>query len=146
MEKYYVYFLNKTNNNIKKIASSNKKDEVIHLFKKYIKLNKNISDETHDCIILKYQKVNYNENQPIKMVFGPIKITISFYKITKRLSIKDSKDDNRNNHIFLTIKFLEKNSKNVILKYMKQIIDYANRNKLEKRLLAPKTIDQINIT
>ena len=60
--------------------------------------------------------------------------------------VKDSKDDNRNNHIFLTIKFLEKNSKNVILKYMKQIIDYANRNKLEKRLLAPKTIDQINIT
>lgn len=144
MKKYYIYLLNKINNNIKEVANSNKKDEVINLFKKYIKLKKPISNETHDCILLKYQKVNYNENQPIKMVFGPIKITISFYKITKRLSITDNKDDNRNNHIFLTIKFLEKSNKNIKLKYMKKIIDYANNNKLEKRLLAPKTIDQIH--
>lgn len=142
MDKYYVYLLNKTDNIVKKITNSNNKSDVLKLIKEYIKL-KNINNDIYDCVLVKYEKINYNEEQPIKMVYGPIKVTVSFYKITKRQSVKENKNDNRNNYLFITKKFLDKNNKNIIIKYLKKIVEYASKNKLEKRLLAPKTIDQI---
>ncbi len=142
MDKYYAYLLNKTDNVVKKITNSNNKSDVLKLAKEYMKL-KNISNDIYDCVLIKYEKINYNEDQPIKMVYGPIKVSVLFYNITKRQSIKENKNDNRNNYLFITKKFLEKNNKNIIMKYLKKIVEYANKNKLEKRLLAPKTIDQI---
>ena len=142
MDKYYVYLLKKSDSSIKRITNSNTKTEALKLSKEYIK-SKNNNNDLYDCVLIKYEKIKYNENQPIKMVYGPVKITVSFYKITKRQSIKENKDDNRNNHLFITKKFLEKNNKNIIIKYLKKIVEYASKNKLEKRLLAPKTIDQI---
>ena len=150
MEKYHFYLLKKDDPSIvKKIFKSNKKTDIISESKKYIKskfneLNK--AESIYELILLKYQKVRFDENQPIKMVFGPIKISITFFKITDRLSIKENRDDKRNNHLFLTKNFLENNNKKpTILKYLKAITEMASKNKLEKRLLAPKTIDQIKI-
>ena len=150
MEKYYFYLLDKEKPSIvKKIFKSNLKNDLMNESKKYIK-SKFKSDKSKlnsfEFILLKYENVKFNEDQPIKMVFGPIKISINFYLITDRLSIKENRNDKRNNHLFLTKKFLENNSKkSTIVKYMKAITEMASKNKLEKRLLAPKTIDQVKI-
>jgi len=143
MNKYYIYIINKNLN--KKIFSSNSKKEVISEFKIYIKKHsKKISKYPSDCILLKIQKVKYNEKQPIKMVYGPIKVSISFFTITRRLSIKPN-DDKRATHLFLTTEFLDKFKLPIIIKYFKKIVEYAYLDKLEKRLLAPKTIKQIKL-
>jgi hypothetical protein len=143
MNKYYIYLINKNSN--KKVFSSNSKKEVVSEFKIYIKkYSKKISKYPSNCILLKIQKVKYNENQPIKMVHGPIKVTISFLTITSRLSIKPI-DDKRETYLFLTPEFLEKFKLPMIIKYFKKIVEYAYLNKLEKRLLSPKTINQIKL-
>lgn len=154
MKKYYFYLLKK--NKIIKLLSSNNKNEVIKNMKEYLgskTFNSQIDPNEYQCILLKVQNVKYDENQPIKMVFGPIKISINYYFLTKRLSIKNNKDDKRNNHLFLTKIFVEEKInpflsndlklEKRILPYFKKIIDLSIFDKLEKRLLAPKTIDQI---
>lgn len=154
MKKYYFYLLKK--NKIIKLLSSNNKNEVIKNMKEYLgskTFNSQIDPNEYQCILLKVQNVKYDENQPIKMVFGPIKISINYYFLTKRLSIKNNKDDKRNNHLFLTKKFVEEKInpflsndlklEKRILPYFKKIIDLSIFDKLEKRLLAPKTIDQV---
>ena len=75
------------------------------------------------------------------MIFGPIKVEINFFQITNRGAIKTNKFETRNNHLFYTIEHLEKN--NIKLSDFKKIIKLAIDDKLEKRLLAPKTINQI---
>ena len=61
--------------------------------------------------------------------------------MTNRGAIKTNKFETRNNHLFYTIEHLEKN--NIKLSDFKKIIKLAIDDKLEKRLLAPKTINQI---
>ena len=46
---------------------------------KFKELNK--AESIYELILLKYQKVSFDENQPIKMVFGPIKISITFLSL-----------------------------------------------------------------
>ena len=75
------------------------------------------------------------------MVFGPIKIEINFFELSKRGAIKTNKFEKRNNHLFYTIPYLEKNK--ISKKDFKKIAQLAFDDKLEKRLLAPKTIDII---
>ena len=100
--------------------------------------------DLYECILLKFENVKYDEDQPIKMVHGPIKVSISFFNITPRLSIKENKDDKKNNYLFLTNKFLKNNKINeIVKKYLIKIVEYAYLDKLEKKLLAPKLIDQV---
>ena len=72
------------------------------------------------------------------MVFGPIKVEIEFYHFTLRGAIKIKDSETRNNHLFYTEKYNK-----IKLKDLKKIVYLAINNKLEKRLLAPKLIDQI---
>ena len=77
------------------------------------------------------------------MIFGPIKVDINFFELSKRGAIKTNKYETRNNHLFYTTEYLDNN--NISKKDFKKIVNMASDNKLEKRLLAPKTIEQIII-
>ena len=139
---YYGYILNNNSKKFTKVVSGNNKKEIFNFLKKYT--NKKFNDtkiELYNVVLIKIKKVEYNPNQPIKMVFGPIKLEIDFFEITKRFAIKTNNFENRNNHLFYTIKFLENNK--ISKKHFKKMIQLAINNKLEKRLLAPKTIDQL---
>ena len=156
MQKYTIYLIKEnSNSNIEKIkfvnTMSNKKDilkDLKNFLKKKLK-NDNIINK-HKIVLFKFEKVNYNPNQPIKMVFGPIKISIDFYEITKRFSIKKNYDEKKDNYLFLPKEWIETNIKKndfsdfSFKKYFKKMILLAYQNKLESRLLAPKTIYQLN--
>ena len=134
VNKYYLYIRSKKK--IKFFDSHNNKKEIFINLKKNIKLKSDF-----EIILITIKKVKYNPKQPIKMIFGPIKVEINFFKITNRGAIKTNKFETRNNHLFYTIEHLEKN--NIKLSDFKKIIKLAINDKLEKRLLAPKTINQI---
>lgn len=136
INKYYLYVVK--NNKVKFIDSQNNKSELFKILKN--KYQKNYSD--YSIVLIKIKKVDFNPKQPIKMVFGPIKLEIDFFQFTERGAIKMNQFEKRNNHLFYTIEFLEKNK--ISKSQFKKIINLALNNKLEKRLLAPKTIDQIN--
>ena len=134
INKYYLYIRSKKK--IKFFDSHNNKKEIFINLKKNIKLKSDF-----EIILITIKKVKYNPKQPIKMIFGPIKVEINFFQITNRGAIKTNKFETRNNHLFYTIEHLEKN--NIKLSDFKKIIKLAIDDKLEKRLLAPKTINQI---
>jgi hypothetical protein len=134
LNKYYLYIRSKKK--IKFFDSHNNKKEIFINLKKNIKLKSDF-----EIILITIKKVKYNPKQPIKMIFGPIKVEINFFQITNRGAIKTNKFETRNNHLFYTTEHLEKN--NIKLSDFKKIIKLAIDDKLEKRLLAPKTINQI---
>lgn len=134
VNKYYLYIRSKKK--IKFFDSHNNKKEIFINLKKNIKLKSDF-----EIILITIKKVKYNPKQPIKMIFGPIKVEINFFQITNRGAIKTNKFETRNNHLFYTNEHLEKN--NIKLSDFKKIIKLAIDDKLEKKLLAPKTINQI---
>lgn len=138
INKYYL-FVNYKNKTSLILNNSNKKEIFFDFKKNFINKIKKFEDAT--LILLTIKKVNYNPKQPIKMVFGPIKIEINFFELSKRGAIKTNKFEKRNNHLFYTIPYLEKNK--ISKKDFKKIAQLAFDDKLEKRLLAPKTIDII---
>ena len=159
MNKYYIYLV-KGESTIKNIAKSNNKKDIIDEFKKFIKLKGFEPNNSIKSILLKIEKVKWDpsKTQAIKMIYGPIKISINYLDITKRYSLSVNKNEKRNNHIFLTDEFIKNEMKqskefpgfkpnNIkkMEKYLKKIVEYSNLDKLEKKLLAPKTIDQIKI-
>ena len=123
------------------LKNSNKKEIFIDFKKKYLTKIKKENYNIVTLVLIKIKQVPYNPKQPIKMVFGPIKVEINFFELSKRGAVKSNKLEARNNHLFYTIKYLEKN--NISTKDFKKIVQLAIDNKLEKRLLAPKTIEQI---
>jgi len=142
INKYYIFVNYTKKQKISLISSHNNKKEIFSILKNKIKekiKKENYSDIS--IILLKIIKVNYNPNQPIKMVFGPVKVEIKFFELSERGSIKKNNFEKRNNHLFYTNEYLENNK--IIRKDLKKIVNLAVNNKLEKRLLAPKTIDQI---
>ena len=76
------------------------------------------------------------------MLGGPIKVLFSFYKITKKGIIKKNKNDPRSiQFLFYTYDYYLKNKINS--SDLKKLAQLAFNNKLEKRALAPKLINQI---
>ena len=140
LNKYFLFINYK--NKFKSVGNDNNKSNLIKHFKnKYMpKINKDIYDKT-SLILIKISKVNYNPNSKIKLIAGPIKIDISFYYLSKRGAIKTNPNEKRNNHLFYTPEFLEKNK--ISKKHFLKIVIMAYKDKLEKRTLAPKTINQI---
>jgi len=140
IDKYYLFTYK--NSKISLVGNNSNKKEILSNFKNKFtkKINKD-KYQDYQIILLKIKLVPYNPKQPIKMVFGPIKVEINFFQISTRGAIKTNKYETRNNHLFYTTNFLEKNK--ISKKDFKKIIHLAVNNKLEKRLLAPKTIDQI---
>lgn len=136
-DKYYLFI--KKDSKIVSFGNNSNKKELFDSFKnKYINKYDGIN-----LILLKIYKVTYNPKQPIKMIFGPIKVDINFFELSKRGAIKTNKYETRNNHLFYTTEYLDNN--NISKKDFKKIVNMASDNKLEKRLLAPKTIEQIII-
>lgn len=141
IDKYYLFTYK--NSKISLVGNNSNKKEIFSDFKnKFIKKIKKDKYQHYEVILLKIKLVPYNSKQPIKMVFGPIKVEINFFQISARGAIKTNKFETRNNHLFYTTDFLQKNK--ISKKDFKKIIKLAINNKLEKRLLAPKTIEQIN--
>ena len=85
VSKYYVYLLNIKNKKIKFIDHKNNKKELFLKVKEKVLNKKDI--ENYNIVLLKIKKVVFNKNQPIKMVFGPIKVEIDFFEFTKRKAI-----------------------------------------------------------
>ena len=131
--KYYLIFPDKK---FKIIDKNNNKTEIFKNANK--KLNKKKLTENTDFILLILEK-NKNKNSLAKT--GPVKINILFFKTTKRGAIKIDKKDNRNNLLFYTENYLKKNK--IRSKDLKKVAKAAFNNKLEKRLFAPKLINQI---
>ena len=135
-EKYYLFI--KKNSKLLIFNNNSNKKLLFDSFK-----NKYINNyDGLNLILLKIYKVKYNPKQPIKMIFGPIKVEINFFELSKRGAIKTNKYETRNNHLFYTTEYLDNNK--ISKKDFKKIVTLAIDNKLEKRLLAPKTIDQLN--
>ena len=135
IDTYYLFVKKSSKENSKVsliLKNSNKKEIFLDFKKKYLVKIKPNNYENISIILLKIKKVTYNPNQPIKMVFGPIKVEINFFELSKRGAIRNNKFEIRNNHLFYTIEYLENN--NISIKDFKKIVDLAINNKLERRI------------
>jgi hypothetical protein len=93
---------------------------------------------------LKIEKVKkWNPKIPTNILGGPIKLSFTFFDITKKLKIKKKEDKRAIQIVYYTLEYYEKN--NIKLKDLKKVAELAFLNKLEKRLLAPKLITQIKL-
>lgn len=132
----YKYFLIFPNKKFKIVDKNNNKAELFKNANK--KLNKKKLIENTDFILLILEK-NKNINSLAKT--GPVKVNIVFFKTSKRGAIKLDKKDKRSNLLFYTEDYLKKNK--IKSKDLRKVAKAAFNNKLEKRLFAPKLINQI---
>ena len=137
MNKYFFYKINTLTN---KVSIINKGDKKSDLFKE---VNKTLKDQDkYQIMLLKIEKVKkWNPKIPANILGGPIKLSFTFFDITKKLKIKKKEDKRAIQIIYYTLEYYEKN--NIKLKDLKKVAELAFLNKLEKRLLAPKLITQI---
>lgn len=139
MNKYFFYKINTLTN---KISLINKGDKKTELSKEVNKTLKN--QDKYQIMLLKIEKVKkWNPKIPLNILGGPIKISFTFFDITKKLKIKKKEDKRAIQIIYYTLEYYEKN--NIKLKDLKKVAELAFLNKLEKRLLAPKLITQIKL-
>ena len=138
MNKYFFYKINTLTN---KVSIINKGDKKSDLFKE---VNKTLKDQDkYQIMLLKIEKVKkWNPKIPANILGGPIKLSFTFFDISKKLKIKKKEDKRAIQIIYYTLEYYEKN--NIKLKDLKKVAELAFLNKLEKRLLAPKLITQIN--
>jgi hypothetical protein len=95
-------------------------------------------------MLLKIEKVKkWNPKIPANILGGPLKLSFTFFDITKKLKIKKKEDKRSIQIVYYTLEYYEKN--NIKLKDLKKVAELAFLNKLEKRLLAPKLITQIKL-
>jgi hypothetical protein len=139
MNKYFFYKINTLTN---KVSLINKGDKKTELSKEVNKTLKN--QDKYQIILLKIEKVKkWNPKIPTNILGGPIKLSFTFFDITKKLKIKKKEDKRAIQIVYYTLEYYEKN--NIKLKDLKKVAELAFLNKLEKRLLAPKLITQIKL-
>jgi len=138
MNKYFFYKINTLTNKVSLINKGDKKTELSK------EVNKTIKDQDkYQIMLLKIEKVKkWNPKIPLNILGGPIKLSFTFFDITKKLKIKKKEDKRAIQIIYYTLEYYEKN--NIKLKDLKKVTELAFLNKLEKRLLAPKLITQIH--
>ena len=138
MNKYFFYKINTLTNKVYLINKGDKKSELSKEVNKTIK-----NQDKYQIMLLKIEKVKkWNPKIPANILGGPIKISFTFFDITKKLKIKKKEDKRAIQIIYYTLEYYEKN--NIKLKDLKKVAELAFLNKLEKRLLAPKLITQIH--
>ena len=138
MNKYFFYKFNALTNKVSLINKGDKKSELSKEVNKTIK-----NQDKYQIMLLKIEKVKkWNSKIPANILGGPIKISFTFFDITKKLKIKKKEDKRAVQIVYYTLEYYEKN--NIKLKDLKKVAELAFLNKLEKRLLAPKLITQIN--
>jgi len=140
LSKYFLFIIYK--NKVKSVGFDNNKSSLFRNFKeKYLKKIKKEEYNQVSLSLIKISKVKFNPNSKIKLIAGPVKIEVTFFILSNRGAIKTNPKEKRNNHLFYTNEFLEKNK--ISKKHFLKIVDMAYKDKLEKRTLAPKTINQI---
>ena len=135
--KYYLVFPNKkykilSKNNNLRILLKEGKEKILSKKDKYI-------DNKMIVLKLTKQKKVINKSK-LKLYTGPVKVEMFSYNVTKRGTIKID-EKSKSNLLFYTQKYLDKNKINI--SDLKKIAKAFYLDKLEKRLLAPKLIDQI---
>lgn len=150
--KYWLYKFNTVKNSVKKIGESNG----IRELKEQI-IGKQFEDSnSYEFVLIKLSKepkYNPEDKSPLaKLVAGPIKVTIKIYEITESGVLKQKYEklpnrkgeldpDRRNSqYLYLTESYY---SNGIKAKDFKQLALLACANKLEKRPLAVKLIDQV---
>lgn len=124
MNKYFFYKFNILTHKVFLINKGNSKTELSKEVNQTLQ-----SQDKYQIMLLKIEKKK------------TIKISFSFFDITKKLKIKKKEDKRAIQVIYYTLEYYEKN--NIKLKDLKKVAELAFLNKLEKRLLAPKLINQI---
>jgi hypothetical protein len=143
--KYYLFELNRksilSRENTKKQLEDKKKKELEDKKKKELEdKKKKITNLDSDLMIMKLEKMkDWKPNS--KYIGGPIKITFSFYTISKKNKLKKVEDKRAVQIIYYTWDYYQKNK--IKSSDLKKIAFLAFQNKLEKRLLAQKLISQI---
>lgn len=134
--KYIFYKFN--TKTVLTIAKGGNKKELIENMK-----DKKISDN-YEVLLMKIEKKKeWTPKIPSNMLGGPIKVSFSFYTVTNKGKLKKKEDDPRGIQIiYYTLDYYQEHKINS--KDLKKIALLAFLNKLEKRLLAPKLITQIN--
>lgn len=136
--KFFMFKLNKENNNVSLITKANSKEELNEKSK-----GKKISLD-NDIVLITLEKTRWTPitKIPPNMLSGPIKVYFSFYTVNKNGKIKKNKEDPRAvQFLFYTYDYYLKNK--IKIDDLKKLAKIAFVNKLEKRLLAPKLITQI---
>ncbi len=149
--KYLLFKFNPIKNKIKKITDGNK----MSVIKENV-IGKKISSD-NEVILLKLskeKKFNPNASNNLgKLIGGPIKITFKIFEITASHSLKPKYeklpnkkgelDSDKRNSQFLFITLEHYVNHGIKTSDMELVALLAAQFKLEKRLLAPKLIDQI---
>ena len=113
---------------LKKILSNNNKYEGLYVVKLTIK---KISSSL----------LKQNEESKINIIGGPIEVKIEFNEIKNNKLVKLD-DYKKNNKIYITDKFLNKN-KSIDEKIIKLIASSAHNNRLSTKLFHINTIDKL---
>lgn len=148
--KYFLFKYNTDNKTIKKIIYTKKLGEL----KEQI-IGKKFSQE-NEFVLLKLQKEPKYKDEltgPLsKIIGGPIKLTITMYKISSNNILKRMYEeklnkageldlDKRNSQfLYLTKEYL---NNGIDLKDLEKVALWAAQYNLEKRPLAPKLINQV---
>lgn len=148
--KYYLFKFNTENKKIKFFAKS----KTIGGLEESLADFKSSNYTKYEWVLLKFSKVPefYTDNSKIKTIGGPIKISIKIYQLSKTNKLKQKYEkelnrfgkldpDKRNaQFLYITDEYYKKGIKS---KDIESVGLFAVQNKLEKRLLAPKLINQV---
>lgn len=135
--KYFIFKYNKETKKITALTKGNTIGEIKEKMKgKKIRL-------TEEILFMKLTKTDWTPTNkiPINMLGGPIKITFTFYEISEKGKLTVKEDSRDLNLLYYTYDYYLKNK--IKLNDLKQVALLCFQNKLEKRLLAPKLITQI---
>lgn len=143
IEKYHFLFVQKKK--VILLASNNTlasaKEKTLNKIK-----SKLSSFEDRDIIRLKITKVKdsiYQKSKTAKItsIGGPILITIDFYKVNSNGNLKSDRDEDRNDTLYITEKFLKNNK--IKKSHLKKIAKKAFYKQIRKTVLSINTIDKI---
>ena len=148
----YKYYLFKYLNNIMKLVAKSLKMSLLK--EKIIGKKLNIESEYILLKLSKEPKFNPNATGMNRLIGGPIKITFKIFYITENSILYPKYETIRNRNgtldpdkrnaqfVYINIEFLEKYG--IMDEDIIRLAKLAIENKLEKRLMAPKLITQIN--
>lgn len=142
-QKYIFFKFNLIKTEVSKIVSANTKKELQDKMK-----GKKI-DSDNEILLMKFEKKKEFSltSKSTNSLGGPIKVTFSFYELspkgtTSSGSLKKKEDPRAIQLVYYTLDYYLKNKINS--EDLLKLALLAFQNKLEKRLLAPKLITQIN--
>lgn len=136
--KYIFYKFNPTTNIVNIVSKGNSMKE--------LKENSKDKKFNNEVLLMKIEKArdwSPTTKIPVNMLGGPLKISFSFYTVTDKGKLKKKEDVRGIQIIYYTLEYYNENKINS--KDLKKLSLLAFLNKLEKRLLAPKLITQINL-